>query len=97
MMWAQRMVCGFCSTEQAVGERCFSCDKRVATSARRPTGRRTAFWEGGEGQRDVKFLSKRDPHKFSGRKKTKSRKSGRVGTEGKEKTKRAAARTGGMY
>lgn len=31
--WANRMVCGFCSSEQAVAAVCAHCDKRLATSA----------------------------------------------------------------
>ena len=39
-------MCGFCSTEQPLGDRCTSCDKRLTSSARRgPSGRTTRFWE----------------------------------------------------
>lgn len=92
MKWAGRMVCGYCSVEQSLGEKCVECGKTLATSATRPSGRRTAFWEGGEGQRDKSRLSKRDPHKFRGSKhKTRSKKDLRVGQKGKERTERAAA------
>jgi hypothetical protein len=93
MKWAGRMVCGYCSVEQALDNKCSSCGKTLATSATRPSGRRTAFWEGGEGQRDKSRLSKRDPHKFRGSKhKTRSKKDLRVGQKGKERTERAAAK-----
>jgi hypothetical protein len=93
MKWAGRMVCGYCSVEQALDQKCSACGKTLATSANRPSGRRTAFWEGGEGQRDKNRLSKRDPHKFRGSKhKTQSRKAERVGQKGKERTERAAAK-----
>jgi CHY zinc finger len=92
MKWAGRMVCGFCSVEQPLNEKCTACGRTLATSANRPSGRRTAFWEGGEGQRDKNKLSKRDPHKFRGSKfKTRSKKDLRVGQKGKEKTERAGA------
>jgi len=93
MKWAGRMVCGYCSVEQSLGEKCTACGKTLATSATRPSGRRSAFWEGGEGQRDKSRLSKRDPHKFKGSKhKTRSKKDLRVGQKGKERTERASAR-----
>lgn len=33
MKWATRMVCGYCSTEQALAPACKSCGKKLATSA----------------------------------------------------------------
>ena len=90
MAWANRMVCGYCSTEQPVSSTCCSssCGKKVATSASRPSGRNTAFWEGGEGQRDKHRLSKRDPHKYRNSKaKTHSRKNRRVGAKASATTK----------
>lgn len=96
MKWAHRMVCGFCSIEQPLGERCSHCGKKLATSAARPSGRNTCFWEGGEGQRDKKRLNRNDPHKFRGSKnKTRSRKDQRVGQKGKEKAERAAEKSSG--
>lgn len=39
-------MCGFCSTEQPLGDRCSACDKRLASSARKGiSGRSTRFWE----------------------------------------------------
>lgn len=93
MKWAGRMVCGYCSVEQSLGEKCIACGKTLATSATRPSGRRSAFWEGGEGQRDKSRLSKRDPRKFKGSKhKTRSKKDLRVGQKGKERMERAAGK-----
>ena len=78
--WATRMVCGFCSVEQSVAQRCSACGKKLTTTASRPEGRNTRYWEGGKGQRDKKMLSKNDSHKFRNSKaKTHSRKSFRVG------------------
>eukprot|EP00890_Picochlorum_soloecismus_P006616 jgi/Picsp_1/77/NSC_00077-R1_chy zinc finger family protein len=78
--WALRMVCGFCSAEQSLAQRCSACGKRLTTTASRPEGRNTRYWEGGKGQRDKKMLSKKDSHKFRNTKaKTQSRKSFRVG------------------
>jgi hypothetical protein len=31
--WASRMICGFCSLEQPLGERCSGCGKRLASNA----------------------------------------------------------------
>jgi len=44
MAWAKRMTCGYCSVEQAVGERCGGCGKKVASTAANPSGRNTRFW-----------------------------------------------------
>jgi len=76
MKWATRMVCGFCSLEQSLGNRCISCEKRLTTSSSRPEGKPTRFWEGGTGQRNKRFLSVKDPHKYrNSNAKTVSRKS----------------------
>ncbi|KXZ44807.1 hypothetical protein GPECTOR_62g922 [Gonium pectorale] len=77
--WAQRMVCGFCSTEQPVDLACRACGRRLAGSAANPSGRRTRFWEGGTGCRDPRRLDRNDPHKWKGRNKTVSAKASRVG------------------
>ncbi len=45
MKWAQRMVCGYCSTEQALGEQCKHCGKRIARSARGALGAVTTHWQ----------------------------------------------------
>lgn len=64
MKWAKSMVCGFCSLEQRVDSKCTGCGKKLATTSSNPNGRRTRFWEGGEGQRDKKRLSRKDSHKY---------------------------------
>ena len=64
MKWAKSMVCGFCSLEQRVDSKCTGCGKKLATTSSNPNGRRTRFWEGGEGQRDKKRLSRKDAHKY---------------------------------
>ncbi|GBF88303.1 peptidyl-glycine alpha-amidating monooxygenase A [Raphidocelis subcapitata] len=80
MAWAKRMTCGYCSAEQALAERCATCGKRLATSAAKPSGRNTRFWEGGEGCRDPSSMSRKDPHRYRNSKsKTKSAKASRVG------------------
>ena len=45
MKWAQRMVCGYCSTEQALGDQCKHCGKRIARSARGALGAVTTHWQ----------------------------------------------------
>ena len=45
MKWAQRMVCGYCSKEQALGEQCNHCGKRIARSARGAIGAATHHWQ----------------------------------------------------
>ena len=47
MKWAQRMVCGYCSTEQPLGEQCKHCGKRIARSARGAVGAVTTHWQVG--------------------------------------------------
>jgi hypothetical protein len=78
--WASRMVCGFCSREQALAPACKHCGKKLATSGAQPSGRNTRHWEGGAGCRDKSMLDRRDAAKFRGSKaKTKSAKDSRVG------------------
>jgi len=90
MKWAHRMLCGYCSREQTLAPQCSACGKHLASSASRPSSRRTQFWEGGEGQRDQRRLSRNDPHKYRGSKgKTKSKKDLRVGEQGKSRVSRA--------
>ena len=45
MKWAQRMVCGYCSHEQPLGEQCKHCGKRIARSARGALGAATTHWQ----------------------------------------------------
>ncbi|KAK9814828.1 hypothetical protein WJX72_012215 [[Myrmecia] bisecta] len=94
MKWANRMVCGFCAVEQGLGERCAKCGKKLAHSAgMSASGRRTRFWEGGQGQRDPHAMNRNDPHKYRGSKfKTRSQKAKRVGQEGAERRRRQAER-----
>ncbi|KAK9788279.1 hypothetical protein WJX73_004020 [Symbiochloris irregularis] len=92
MKWATRMLCGFCSTEQALGERCRVCEKKLARSTATASGRATRFWEGGQGCRDPKRMDRHDPHRYrNSRNKTHSKKSSRVGKEGAAKHKQAEA------
>ncbi|GIL53720.1 hypothetical protein Vafri_9168, partial [Volvox africanus] len=77
--WAQRMVCGFCSSEQPLALGCRVCGHQLAGSSANPSGRSTRFWEGGTGCRDPRRLDKKDPHKWRGRNKTISAKQSRVG------------------
>jgi len=91
--WAQRMVCGFCATEQPVGGVCKACGKTLARGAGAPSGKHTRFWEGGEGCRDKNRMHRNDPHKYRNSKnKTQSAKHKRVGPKvwSKELKKEAA-------
>jgi hypothetical protein len=87
MRWAQRMCCGFCSVEQPVADRCAHCCRKVAGSASNPSGRATRFWEGGQGQRDPRRLSRRDAHRYRGSAaKTRSNKAARVGRKMRDRS-----------
>lgn len=80
MKWALRMVCGYCSLEQKLDERCSNCEKKLATTGANPSGRNTRYWEGGEGCRNKARLDRRDKHKYTNSKrKTRSNKASRVG------------------
>jgi hypothetical protein len=95
--WAKRQVCGFCSTEQSTAGgdgKCGACGKRLTSSSSAGTNAGAAtsrFWEGGQGCRDRSRLDPRDPRRFAGLAKTKSKKAYRVGVDGaasrKEKEK----------
>lgn len=63
--WANRMVCGYCSVEQAMGDECSKCGKELAV-----VKQSTAHWEGGQGKRDVSTMSKKDNKKYRGMNKT---------------------------
>ena len=78
MAWAKRMVCGFCSFEQPLGSTCSGCGKKLATSAAQPEGRKTRFWEGGKGCRDLSKLDSRDKHKYRNKSKTTSKRAHRL-------------------
>ncbi|KAK9837114.1 hypothetical protein WJX81_003810 [Elliptochloris bilobata] len=88
MKWALRMICGYCAKEQPLGERCIACGKRLARSAA-GAGTGSRFWEGGEGCRDRTRMDRNDPHKYRNSEvKTSSKKSQRVGSEGKRRLQR---------
>ncbi|KAG0441897.1 hypothetical protein DMUE_0710 [Dictyocoela muelleri] len=53
---AKRMICGLCKKEQSVKSNC-ECGMELKT-------RKTAFWEGGKGNRDKTTMSKKDKKKF---------------------------------
>ena len=89
------MICGWCSSEQAVDDICKRCAKAVRKIVRKRFNEmicslisneigRTQFWEGGKGTRNVAAMSKKDPHKFKGIGKTISTKQ-RNKTEKKSK------------
>eukprot|EP01129_Flabellula_baltica_P005362 TRINITY_DN1940_c0_g1_i1.p1 TRINITY_DN1940_c0_g1~~TRINITY_DN1940_c0_g1_i1.p1 ORF type:complete len:708 (+),score=164.83 TRINITY_DN1940_c0_g1_i1:55-2124(+) len=63
---ANRMLCGHCSHEQLFTTKdvCSSCNKNLTGIVK------TAFWEGGKGQRDKTKMSKDDTRKYSGQNKT---------------------------
>lgn len=57
--WAKRMICGHCAREQPFSNApCVSCGGNMTRSTRF-----SRFWEGGQGQRNRKLLSRKDPHK----------------------------------
>ncbi|TPX37705.1 hypothetical protein SmJEL517_g00532 [Synchytrium microbalum] len=68
MVFGSRMVCGYCSREQRVGNECV-CGKSVTRI------RGTGHWEGGQGTRDRTLMSRNESRKFAGLSKTTSRKS----------------------
>lgn len=70
MILAKTMICGFCSYEQPIKDQCMRCGK-ILTRQTILGGR---HWEGGKGCRNKTFMSKKDPHKFSGLSKTTSKK-----------------------
>ncbi|KAG2187360.1 hypothetical protein INT44_005046 [Umbelopsis vinacea] len=75
---AKMHVCGFCSRE-------FASSKSVCACGQEP-GKYHAgtFWEGGEGTRNKKIMSRKDKHKYSSSPlKTSSKKQQRVGEAGK--------------
>jgi uncharacterized CHY-type Zn-finger protein len=74
MVWANRMICGFCSREQPFSQtKACSCGKELTRKDSH------GFWEGGQGMRDQGRMARRDSHKYKGLSKTKSQKSSRVG------------------
>ncbi|TGZ59003.1 hypothetical protein CRM22_009310 [Opisthorchis felineus] len=68
MELATRMVCGFCSKEQA-----FSNTKPCVRCGKQLTGSRSAHWEGGKGCRNKFTMSRKDAKKYSQMNKTVSR------------------------
>jgi hypothetical protein len=87
-VWANRMVCGYCSTEQPYQkEKCVGCGHKLAGGGGVSNGRGGAqFWEGGAGCRNRSMLNKNDAKKWTNSKlKTRSHKEGRVGEEGKQR------------
>ncbi|GAO46918.1 hypothetical protein G7K_1136-t1 [Saitoella complicata NRRL Y-17804] len=57
-VFATRQICGFCSREQV-----YTPDKPCIACGRGMKSRRTRFWEGGEGMRDQRKMSRKDPRK----------------------------------
>ena len=53
---AALQVCGYCSTEQKLGERCQNCDKRIARNAVGSLGAPSRHWEVGQGPTTGSFL-----------------------------------------
>nr|CCA30109.1 zinc finger (CHY type) protein, putative [Neospora caninum Liverpool]CEL71355.1 TPA: zinc finger (CHY type) protein, putative [Neospora caninum Liverpool] len=56
--WATRMICGFCSKEQAFGNRPCECGRALTKDGS------TAHWEGGKGCRDAVRMNKKDSRKY---------------------------------
>ncbi|XP_076444010.1 uncharacterized protein LOC143282295 [Babylonia areolata] len=83
MVFANRMVCGFCCREQpyAAERPCKGCDMNL-------TRVHTKHWEGGQGCRDKISMSRNDKHKFKNTNKTLSRHGQKVkDMQSKKKTK----------
>ncbi|EEQ99252.1 conserved hypothetical protein [Perkinsus marinus ATCC 50983] len=80
-VWAKRMLCGWCATEQNFGPvPCRKCG--------RPLNKiRTSHWEGGEGCRNTSSMSKNDKKKYAGKNKTVSRKAAAAIMAGGKKKK----------
>ncbi|KIV80115.1 hypothetical protein PV11_07638 [Exophiala sideris] len=58
---ADRMVCGWCSREQRFrSEDCALCGRSVIRRRRAAGG----FWEGGQGTREKRLMSRKDKHKY---------------------------------
>ncbi|KAI9206807.1 uncharacterized protein BJ171DRAFT_307174 [Polychytrium aggregatum] len=76
MLQGNRMVCGFCSLEQAYSQKPCRCGKELTRSAGK------GYWEGGKGTRDPQRMSRNENKKYSGMHKTLSNKKGRVGVAG---------------
>ena len=67
--YAKTVLCGFCACEQSSSNKvCQKCGKMFTKSE---GGKK--YWEGGKGCRDIKFMSSKDSHKFTGLNKTVSR------------------------
>ncbi|KAL3321024.1 hypothetical protein Ciccas_000302 [Cichlidogyrus casuarinus] len=58
MIYATRMICGYCSREQAftANRPCVACGKNLIKQT-------TGYWEGGLGCRNKTLMSKKDSHK----------------------------------
>ncbi|KAI8849507.1 hypothetical protein BC829DRAFT_182884 [Chytridium lagenaria] len=75
MVWANRMICGYCSREQAYSpNKACACGRELTR-----TSNNKGYWEGGLGTRDKKVMSRHEGRKYKGMNKTVSMKSTRVG------------------
>jgi len=74
LKWANRLICGLCSTEQpAHNKACKACQHDFS-------GQSKSHWEGGKGCRDQTKMARNDPRKYKNSKlKTKSKRDTRVG------------------
>jgi len=72
-VWANRMICGFCSLEQGYSNKDCKCGGKIGGGASK------THWEGGAGCRNKVTMSNKDSKKFAGTCKTSSNKSERVG------------------
>ena len=66
--WANRMICGLCSVEQAYSNKACACGATFGSGASK------THWEGGAGCRDKTRMSNKDSKKYAGTAKTISRK-----------------------
>eukprot|EP00924_Labyrinthula_sp_SR-Ha-C_P003329 snap_masked-scaffold_15-processed-gene-6.7-mRNA-1 protein AED:0.34 eAED:0.34 QI:0/0/0/0.5/1/1/2/0/462 len=96
-IFANRQICGLCSTEQGIksssesGQECNYCHKVLG--GKNKVGNSRHHWEGGKGMRDKTFLDRREKKKYTGSKnKTRSNKQNRVGKSGSEKANKTKAK-----
>lgn len=70
--WAKRQICGFCSREFSTSQKFCLCGETPGEA-----GKRTAFWQGGKGDRDQMTMSRKDRKKYRNQEKTLSNKAAR--------------------
>ena len=75
MLWANKMICGFCGTEQNYSNKPCRCGAALHSTT-------TSHWEGGKGCRDKARMSTKDSKKYANAAKTQA--VAKVGKKAKE-------------